>query len=86
MKQNSMWRLSMRKNKRDPIDIAAEVFLLICLLVVIYLKVTGIIKLSWFWVFSPLIGLLGLGLVLALILGIICIVIILIDNKGVCKK
>ena len=76
----------MRKNKRDPIDIAAEVFLLICLLVVIYLKVTGIIKLSWFWVFSPLIGLLGLGLVLALILGIICIVIILIDNKGVCKK
>ncbi len=80
MKQNSMWKLKKMKNKRDPIDIAAEVFMLICIAAIIYLKIIGTIKLSWFWIFSPIIGLFGLSVVFALILGIICIVTILIDK------
>ena len=86
MKQNSTWKLKKMKNKREPIDIAAEVFMLICIAAIIYLKIIGTIKLSWFWIFSPIIGLFGLSIVFALVIGIICIVTILMDNKGVCKK
>ena len=86
MKQNSTWKLKKIKNKREPIDIAAEVFMLICIAAIIYLKIIGTIKLSWFWIFSPIIGLFGLSIVFALVIGIICIVTILMDNKGVCKK
>ena len=39
MKQNSMWKLKKMKNKRDSVDIAAEVFMFMCIAVIIYLKI-----------------------------------------------
>ena len=71
------------KNRRDPIDTAVDIFLLACIILVIYLKVTGVITLSWFWIFSPLIFLFGMGFVLAVVLAIICIVVLLTNDKEI---
>ena len=83
MKQNSTWRLKKMKNRRDPFDAIVDIFLIACFILVICLKATGIITLSWFWLFFPIICLFGIGVVLALILGIICIVVLLISNKEI---
>ena len=71
------------KNRRDPIDTAVDIFLLVCIILVIYLKVTGVITLSWFWIFSPIIFLFGMGFVLAVVLAIICIVVLLTNDKEI---
>ena len=71
------------KNRRDPIDTAVDIFLLACIILVIYLKVTGVITLSWFWIFSPIIFLFGMGFVLAVVLAIICIVVLLTNDKEI---
>ena len=71
------------KNRRDPIDTAVDIFLIACIILVIYLKVTGVITLSWFWIFSPIIFLFGMGLVLAVVLAIICIVVLLTNDKEI---
>lgn len=83
MKQNSMWRLKKMKDRRDPIDTAVDIFLLACIILVIYFKVTGVITLSWFWIFSPIIFLFGMGFVLAVVLAIICIVVLLTNDKEI---
>ena len=66
---------------QDSLDRVVDIFLIILVIVFIYLKITGIITLSWFWILCPIWGLFALGVILAIIIGIIFIVSIIIDNK-----
>lgn len=71
------------KDRRDSMDAAVDIFLIACFILVICLKATGIITLSWFWLFFPIICIFGMGVTLAFILGIICIVTLLTSNKEI---
>ena len=71
----------MKRNNCDCLDRVADIFIVLLIAAVIGLKIAGIITLSWFWLFSPIIFLFGLGVVLALIVMIVCIINIFIESK-----
>ena len=62
-------------------DRIGDIFILGIILTVIILKITGIITLSWFWLFSPLIFLFGLGIIIAIILILMCLISIYINKR-----
>ena len=68
-------------NKHDPLDKVANIFCIVVLCIIVYLKIAGIIKLSWFWLLSPIWGLLLIGIVLSIVLCIVILINILIDKK-----
>ena len=43
----------------------ADVIFILIIAAIIYLKLTGIITISWLWLFSPILILLGMGFMLA---------------------
>ena len=62
-------------------DRIGDIFILGIILTVIILKITGIITLSRFWLFSPLIFLFGLGIIIAIILILMCLISIYINKR-----
>ena len=77
------------KNQKDPIDTFTEVFVIACIIVLFYLKIVNVIKISWFWFLSPLWLLLAIGCVLAIIFIIYLVIILIktaIDMKRSNKK
>ena len=70
-------RCSVFKNIED-------IILLIAFLVVIFLKLLGVINISWFWILSPIWFFCGLFILLVIIAIITGIVTLIIDKiKGV---
>ena len=65
---------------RSNTDRVADIFIILVFCTIIGLKITGVITISWFLLFSPIIILLGLGILLAIGLTIACLLTTL-DNK-----
>ena len=61
-------------------DKIANILLILIALVIVGLKITGVITLSWFWLFFPIIALFILGIVIAVIFAIIMLIYILLDK------
>lgn len=65
----------------DNVDRMADIILIGAALTIIILKITNIITISWFWLFSPIIFLFGFGIILAIGLTIACLINMYIENK-----
>ena len=65
----------------DGMDRVADVIIIGIICIILGLKFTGIITISWFWLLSPIIFLFGLGIILTLIMIIIYIITIFISKK-----
>jgi len=55
-------------------DRIADIVIISIFLTIIGLKIANIITISWFWLFSPIIFLLGLGVILSVGLTIGCLI------------
>ena len=55
-------------------DRVADLIVVGAILTIIILKITGVIKLSWFWLLSPVWLLLSAGVILAIIVTIGCLI------------
>jgi len=65
----------------DPFDRFTDCVLLAIIIGIIVLKCTGVITISWFWLLCPLWGLLLIGIILAVILTIMCLITTWINDK-----
>ena len=65
----------------DPVDRVAEIFLIAVVLLILYLKIINVIKLSWLWLLSPLWGGLLIGIIILIAIIIAGTVEILLDKK-----
>jgi hypothetical protein len=59
---------------RDNVDKVADIFVILVAATLVVLKLTGVITISWFWLFSPIIFLFGLGLLFGAVLTISCLI------------
>lgn len=55
-------------------DRIADIIIISIFLIIIGLKIANIITISWFWLFSPIIFLFGLGIILSVGLTIACLI------------
>ena len=62
-------------------DRVADILIIVIFLSIIGLKIANVITLSWFWLFSPIIFLFGIGIILAIFMTLACIISTYIDNK-----
>lgn len=62
-------------------DRFVDVILILAVAALIILKATGIITWSWFAIFSPLIFLLGFGIILAVVLILACLIRIWLERR-----
>ena len=67
--------------RRDTTDIVADVFLGLVVITIVVLKLTNIIKLSWFWLLAPIWICLIFGMFITLILIVMGFIQGLIDKK-----
>lgn len=59
---------------RDNVDRIADICIIVAAATVLGLKLAGVITISWFWLFSPIIFLFGLGLLFGAVLTIGCLI------------
>lgn len=55
-------------------DHIEDLIILIAIVAVIFLKLLGVIKLSWFWILCPIWGSIALVIIMLLIMGIYTLV------------
>lgn len=62
-------------------DHIVELFLLVLVAVVIYLKLSGVITLSWFWLLCPIWGTFALGLILSIVFLVLYFIMLFVDKE-----
>lgn len=62
-------------------DKIADIFFILAIAAIIILKINGTITWSWFWIFSPIIFLLGLGIILAIGIILACIITVYLERR-----
>ena len=55
-------------------DRFVDIFIILCAIAIVVLKITNVITLSWLWLLSPLWILAGLGIILCIITTIMFII------------
>ena len=66
---------------KDNFDRGVDIFFGVCILTLIILKLTGIIKVSWLILLAPLWGLFLLGIFLAILLTLMCFINMWINDR-----
>lgn len=66
---------------KDPYERFADILIIGAIIAVIVLKIVGVIKIAWIWLFSPIWILFLAGMLLAIGLTISCILYSYINEK-----